>query len=221
MNSPYKISAWCSIRNNTVILNNKKAVFEENFLTFAPFIKALYKKETISYPKFYKMDNLSKLGFLTAELLLKENSVLNKYDKNQIGVVIANSSASLDTDLVHQETIRDRANYFPSPSVFVYTLPNIVIGEICIRNQWKGENAFLVSKKFDPLQIIDYVATLFEHGSIDACLCGWIELLKEDYQSLLMVVERCSRESNDEQSSEPLVELNADNLNYFLQTQGD
>ena len=184
------ISGWCEITDQTVILNNKKESFEENFANFAAFIKNLYKKEQVNYPKFYKMDNLSKLGFLTAELLIKNSDVLLKYEKEEIGVIIANSSSSLDTDFDFQETIRDKSNYFPSPSVFVYTLPNILIGEICIKHRIRGENAFIVSEEFDPEQIVIYVSHLFDQGKINACICGWVELLKEKYHSLLFVVER-------------------------------
>lgn len=184
------ISGWCKITDKTVILNNKKEIFKENFTNFAAFIKNLYKKEQVNYPKFYKMDNLSKLGFLTAELLIKNSDVLTKYGKEEIGVVIANSSSSLDTDFDYQELIRDKSNYFPSPSVFVYTLPNILIGEICIRHHIKGENAFFVSEDFEAEQITRYVTHLFDQGKIYACICGWVELLKEKYNSLLFIVER-------------------------------
>jgi hypothetical protein len=184
------ITGWCKITDQSVIINNKKETFQENIANFAVFIKNLYKKEQLSYPKFYKMDNLSKLGFLTAELLIKNSDVLRKYGKEEIGVVIANSSSSMDSDLDYQELIRDRSNYFPSPSVFVYTLPNILIGEISIKHQIKGENAFFVSEEFDPGQISTYVTQLFEQDKIKSCICGWVELLGEQYHSLLLLVER-------------------------------
>lgn len=162
----------------------------EIFVNFAAFIKALYKKETISYPKFYKMDNLSKLGFLSAEMLLKDTAFLDRYKKEEIGVVIMNSSSSLDTDRAYNETIRDKTNYFPSPSVFVYTLPNILIGEICIRHKITGENAFLVSEQFDPGNVIKTVRLLFDKDRIQACLCGWVEVLGDHFESVLYLVER-------------------------------
>lgn len=39
------------------------------------FFTALYKSLGISYPKFYKMDPLCKLGFLGAEILLGSQAV--------------------------------------------------------------------------------------------------------------------------------------------------
>ena len=184
------INNWCRISDQKVFLRNKRKAYEENFANFAAFIKGLYKKEQVSYPKFYKMDNLSKLGFLTAELLLKGRNVLSKYGPEEIGVVVANSSSSLDTDYDYQELIRDKSNYFPSPSVFVYTLPNIMIGEICIRHKIKGENAFLISRQFDAGQIHRYVSALMDQGRLQTCICGWVEVLEEKYVSLLMVVEK-------------------------------
>jgi hypothetical protein len=210
------ISGWCSITDQTVILKNKKEIFAENFANFAAFIKALYKKEQVNYPKFYKMDNLSKLGFLSAELLIRNSDVLRKYNNSEIGVVISNSSSSLDTDLDYHELIRDKSNYFPSPSVFVYTLPNILIGEICIKHKITGENAFFVSEEFDPEQINKYVTRLFHKDKIKACICGWVELLKEEYHSLLFLVERTDDTTPASDVANGFDLFNTDNLNKFF-----
>jgi hypothetical protein len=210
------ISGWCKITDQTVLLNNKKEIFEENFTNFAAFIKNLYKKEQVSYPKFYKMDNLSKLGLLTADLLIRNSDVLRKYDKEEIGMVITNSSSSLDTDLDYHELIRDRSNYFPSPSVFVYTLPNILIGEICIKYKIKGENAFFVSEGFDPGQINNYVTHLFEQDKIKACICGWVELLRENYHSLLFLVERFEGAAPSSDTGYINENFNTDNMYKFF-----
>ena len=53
-------------------------------------------------------------------------------------------AASLDTDLKHQATIANPQEYYPSPAVFVYTLPNICLGEISIRHQLHTEGSFFV-----------------------------------------------------------------------------
>jgi hypothetical protein len=71
------------------------------------------------------MDRLSKLGFLAAEVLLKEIKLVPKYRPEQIAVVISNSNASLDTDLKYFESTKTIA----SPALFVYTLSNIVAGK--------------------------------------------------------------------------------------------
>jgi len=193
MKEPYSITGWSIVRKDRVVRNDKVESGTENFINFATFLKNLYKKEAVSYPKFYKMDNLSKLGFLASELLFKENTFLDRYDKKDIGIVIMNSSSSLDTDLAYNETIKDKSNYFPSPSVFVYTLPNILIGEICIRNKINGENAFLVSGQFEPERIIDNVKLIMDKERAQACICGWVEVLADRFEALLFFVEKENR----------------------------
>jgi hypothetical protein len=190
MNERLIITQTNIIRKHAVVRNEKVEANDEIFVNFAAFIKALYKKEAISYPKFYKMDNLSKLGFLGTEMLLKDTSFLDRYKNEEIGIVIMNSSSSLDTDLSYNETIKDKSSYFPSPSVFVYTLPNILIGEICIRHKIKGENAFLVSEKFDPGKIVETVRLLLGKDYAQACLCGWVEVLGVKFESVLFLVEK-------------------------------
>jgi hypothetical protein len=193
------ISSWGIIRKNNIRVNGIIEADIENNINFATFIKSLYKREQLNYPKFYKMDNLSKLGFITAELVLRKRNIPDLYKKETIGVMITNSSSSLDTDINFQATISDAANYFPSPSVFVYTLPNILIGEICIRNGIKGENAFLISQKFDARLILTYVENLMNNNHTESCLCGWVELIHEKYESFLMIIEKEGAISKNEE----------------------
>lgn len=209
------ITGYCLISEKKVIVNDQLRFYQENFLNFANFIKSLYKQEEINYPKFYKMDSLSKLGFLASELVLKVSNI-EKYKEEELGVVLSNSSSSLDTDMLHQNSINDRTNYFPSPSVFVYTLPNVVIGEICIKFKIKGENAFLISETFDGRLICNYVNELMEKNRVQACLCGWVEFFGDKFETLIMFVEKnefLDKQSNSIFSPAPFTEQN---LNQFL-----
>jgi len=183
------ITSYCYLAGNRVIVNDRLVFYQENILTFADFIRAAYKDSQTAYPKFYKMDPIGKLGFLAAELAVKERTLAG-YPADRIGIVFANGSSSLDTDMAHYDTIRDRKAYFPSPGVFVYTLPNIVVGEVCIRQGIKGENAFLISELFDGKLLCDYINELFDNGRIDACLCGWTEALGNKWNGLVTVVEK-------------------------------
>jgi len=209
------VTGYCLISEKKVIVNDQLRFYQENFLNFANFIKSLYKQEEINYPKFYKMDSLSKLGFLASELVFKVSDI-KKYREDKIGVIMSNSSSSLDTDIVYQNSINDRSNYFPSPSVFVYTLPNIVIGEICIKSRIKGENAFLISETFDARLICNFVNEMMENNRVQACLCGWVEFLGEKYEGLVMLVEKnefIDKNSNPIFNPTP---FNEQNLNQLL-----
>lgn len=166
-----------TINNNSVTINESEDYNFSNLSNekFSVVAKSIYKNYGINYPKFYKMDNLSKLGFLAAEILLKETAVLSKYKSEEIAVILSNESSSLDTDLKYQKTIDDRNNYFPAPAVFVYTLPNIVIGEICIRHKIKGENTVFISETFDKEFIFEYTEILFNTGKAKVCITGRID----------------------------------------------
>jgi hypothetical protein len=209
------ITSYSHLHDNKVIVNDRITFYQENILNFADFIKTVFKQEQINYPKFYKMDVISKLGFLAAELVLKQKTI-ERYRPGAVGVVLSNSSSSLDTDIAHNETIKDRSAYFPSPSVFVYTLPNIVIGEICIRNKVKGENAFLISETFNSKLICDYVDELFDQDRVDACICGWVEVMGKNFNALLMLVEKAGQGDGMEGTGNKPVLFNVENLNLLM-----
>lgn len=161
-------------------------VFEKSDGSLTDFLIAAYRHFEIQYPKFYKMDSLSKLGWLAAEVLLKKSFNAGEYEPGAVGVVFANASSSLDTDIKYFETARDIA----SPALFVYTLPNIVIGEICIRHGFKGENAFFIFDAFDAGFMEQYVANLINCNILQACICGWVEILDDQYKTVLFLVEK-------------------------------
>jgi hypothetical protein len=153
-------------------------------------IRSVYRHYHIDYPKFFKMDNLCKLAFLSAEILLRGTDILQKYPGEEVAIILENASSSLEYDLKHMESIRDRNNYFPSPSVFVYTIPNIMVAEIAIRHKAKGENAVFILQQFDPGFIYHYVSALFRSQRINCCLSGWVECYGDHYQSFLFIVEQ-------------------------------
>ena len=123
----------------------------------------LYRQYVKDYPKFFKMDTLSRLGFIAAELLLREQSV--------DAVILANRSASIKNDTDYLATITGE-NYYPSPALFVYTLPNIVTGEIAIRHHIQGETSFYILEKPEQLEPI-IKSPITNHQS--PILCGWCE----------------------------------------------
>ena len=179
------ITTSCIISKHVVYKDAEK-IFENQEAAALDFLSSVYRHFDIKYPKFYKMDNLSKLGWLTAEILLKDNFNAGKYKPEDIGVVLANTNSSLDTDIKYYETAKDIA----SPALFVYTLPNIVTGEICIRHHFKGENAFFICEQFDGEFIEQYVSNLINNNILQACICGWVELLNDAYKAVLFLVEK-------------------------------
>ncbi|GJH40322.1 hypothetical protein RCZ04_08720 [Capnocytophaga sp. HP1101] len=177
----------CTIENNTITLNGS-VLFAEKSDSFADFSKKALKALQMDYPKFFKMDNLSKLAFLVAEVLLRPFS---QTEKSGVALVFANRSASLDTDLKHQATIANPKEYYPSPAVFVYTLPNICLGEISIRHQLKTENSFFVFNSYEEAQpfLEQYSQALLKQGKAESVLTGWVEVLGEEYKAICQLID--------------------------------
>lgn len=181
------ITSACVIRDHAVIRNGN-TVFESKDTDLPGFLRSLYDRYSGQYPKFHKMDLLSKLGWAATEILLQDMP-MDIYAPEETGVVLANTSSSLDTDERYYETVSEIA----SPALFVYTLPNIVIGEISIRHGFKGENAFFIDDHFDIGFITGYVRQLLETGAVNACICGWVEQYHAGYEAALFLVEKNSR----------------------------
>lgn len=150
------------------------------------FLTSLYRHLNLDYPKFYKMDHLSKLGWLASEIVLKDSRLPGEWQPEDVGIVLTNANSSLDTDIKYLDTVKD----IPSPAVFVYTLPNIMIGEISIRNKFKGENAFFIFDRFDAAFLEQYVGQLLDTGLLKACICGWVDVLEEEYRAAVFLVAR-------------------------------
>ncbi|MDB5135870.1 MAG: hypothetical protein JWP37_2473 [Mucilaginibacter sp.] len=182
------ITSHCTIGHGTVFKDGKH-LFENKEADLSGFLLSVYQHFHLNYPKFYKMDNLSKLGWLTAEILLKDGFEKDNYRPEEIGIVLANANSSLDNDLKYFATTKD----IPSPSLFVYTLPNIVIGEICIRNHFKGEHAFFIQDTFDAGFIEKQVDCLLDNQILQTCVCGWVDVLEQEYKAVLFLVEKKNR----------------------------
>lgn len=179
------ITASCKISEHK-IYKNEQPVFEGRSTGLSEFLVETYRHFALEYPKFYKMDNLSKLGWLANEVLLQGSFDKTKYRPEAVGIVLSNANASLDTDIKYYDTTKTIA----SPALFVYTLPNIVIGEISIRHRFKGENAFFIFDEFDTGFIEQYVSNLVNNNILQCCICGWVEVMENSYNATLFLVEK-------------------------------
>jgi hypothetical protein len=182
----YKISAYCHIKDQRVTVNGE-IILEESGMNFPVFIKSVYTNFNTNYPKFFKMDNLSKLAFIAADILIKQEKLGLENNQN-IALVFSNRASSLDSDQKHEDSIKDADNYYPSPAIFVYTLPNICMGEISIRHHLYSENSFFIFDDFNPGYLNDYTQCLLEDGKADKVLCGWVELQEDAYEAFLYMV---------------------------------
>ncbi len=192
MKEDFKIQSYCHIKKGKVSRNGK-TLFQEEDEEFSSFIKSAYKDFETGYPKFFKMDNLSKLAFLAADVLLKKEN-LNLEVENNIALVFSNRASSLDTDRKHQQSIENKEAYFPSPATFVYTLPNICLGEISIKYKLYSENSFFIFADFNAEYLYLYAKSLLQSGKAEQVLCGWVDYDEENgndsYEAFLYLVKK-------------------------------
>lgn len=133
-------------------------------------LSALYRSLGADYPKFFKMDTLSKLGFLLAEMLVGEEDgrFVQREDR---AVLVFSREGCIADDLHYAQSMKD----FPSPALFVYTLPNIVAGEIAIRNKFAGETGAYVIDGFDGELIRELSSLAFQDKTTREVLVAWID----------------------------------------------
>lgn len=150
----------------------KKELGEQEGKEHHSLLTSLYKQMIGDYPKFYKMDGLSRLGFVASEILL--NAEKGETDKER-AIIFFNHSSSIASDRNYKESINDKDNYFPSPSIFVYTLPNIVTGEIAIRNHFHGETSFFILPDKDERLMEEILQASCRDAQSKSFLTGWID----------------------------------------------
>lgn len=154
------------------IWEEKKELGEQEGQEHHSLLTTLYKQMIGNYPKFYKMDGLSRLGFVASEILL--NAEKGETDEER-AIIFFNHSSSIASDRNYKESIKDKDNYFPSPSIFVYTLPNIVTGEIAIRNHFQGETSFFILPDKDERMMEEILQASCRDGQSKSFLTGWID----------------------------------------------
>ena len=141
-------------------------------------VTEIYRKHIGNYPKFHKMDVLSRVAFIATELLLRDNpecnSVLSEQDYPP-AVILFNRTSSVVADRLYMETIADAANYYPGPSLFVHTLPNISTGEIALRHAIHGETSFYILPRCDETLMQSVISASLLDSGATSVIAGWID----------------------------------------------
>lgn len=181
------------ITPNTVMINGNPLAHNEKG---AALLTELYRNHVGDYPKFFKMDTLCKLGFVASELLLQAEGEPRFVPREDRAIILFNRNASLQADTAYQATIQDPENFFPSPAAFVYTLPNIVTGEIAIRNKYYGETSFLVIEDNDASIISRQLENAFQDPKTTSILNGWVDCFDENhFEARLFLLDKPSNDN--------------------------
>lgn len=167
------------------VYRDNKLLFHSEEQDFGAFIREVYKKQGGNNMKFYKMDDLCKLGYIAAEYLLEDKT----FAPQEIAILLANASSSLHTDTRHQQLIDKNGDEAAGPTTFVYTLPNVVSGEICIRHKIQGENTFFITKTYQPEKMEEYARIVMGKGNLKYCIIGWCDLMNDTYKAEFKLIE--------------------------------
>ena len=155
-------------------------------------LKSLYHIYVGDYPRFYKMDPLCKLAFISSELLLeaeaKSDGEVRFSHREDRAIVFVGRSASICADEAYQQTIQHPEDYYPSPSAFIYTLPNILTGEIAIRNKYHGETLYLSQSTSNNVEQL--MLQLFHSPGTHSVIGGWIDISNtECFEANLYIIK--------------------------------
>jgi 3-oxoacyl-(acyl-carrier-protein) synthase len=134
--------------------------------------------------RFLRMDLMCRLGFLAAELLAVNFDALPNARRDKLGVCVESFTGSLDTDIRFAQT--------PRPSIFAYTLPSTVIGEICIRHRLKGPVLSLISPNSNGESILTEAAEWLRDGDAEMVLCLGIEAINRSTANSISLPEDLS-----------------------------
>lgn len=135
----------------------------------------IYRQRQTAYPKFYKMDILCRLGFIAAELLTEgETAPADGTLRNDRAIVVCSHSGSIASDRQFCHTIVPD-HFFPSPAVFVYTLPNIVTGEVAIRHRYVAETACYLLPQRDDTLMRRLAHTACAERTVSSVMALWLE----------------------------------------------
>lgn len=188
------IKSYCRITNEKIVCDDEIILERENSESIDEFLKRIYQKSEANYPKYHKMDLLCKAAFLAAEFISKKEN----FYESQTALMLSNHSSSMVSDEKHALSIySDEATV--SPAVFVYTLPNIVLGEISIRHKLLSENVFFIFDKFIPEFLVNYAEQTLNEKKADMVLAGWAEIDEKNTDVFLyLIAEQGILEHNEE-----------------------
>ena len=177
-----------------VLITPERVCVDGRDISFAGTGKAmltdLYKRYVGDYPKFYKMDRLSQLGFIASELLLQAEGRERFKDCDDRAIILFNHASSIMADRQYLSSIETPGQFFPSPSLFVYTLPNIVAGELAIRNHYHGETTFCILPERQDEVMHQVLQACCQDETTRSILGGWVDYQDDaHYEADLTVYE--------------------------------
>jgi len=153
----------------------------------------VYTQLNVGYHDYNNMDDYSKLGFITAELLMRHNGYDVEQEKSDMGLFIYSRSGCLAADytfvrFIEGLTFNERA--------YERVIPNAICSDILCRHKILGESGVYLSDGFIYEQFFKTGNGLFEtEPGLNTLLAGYVECYGGYVSSLLCLLERPSENS--------------------------
>ncbi len=138
----------------------------------APLVE-IFKKSIADNSRFYKMDLFSRLVYVATSLLIKDK--LPQHTSEEVSMIVFNKTGSILADRQHLALFSNSDAFYPSPSVFINTLPNVVMGELALQYGIKGETSFIILPRRDDSLIRDIADSVIADSPALYFITGWAD----------------------------------------------
>ncbi len=119
--------------------------------------------------RFGRLDSVCQLGLAAVEALGIDFA---SQPRDQVGICVATDNGSLSTDVEYWRRRNEPGG--ASPSLFVYTLPSMVIGEIAIRHGLTGPTLCLMGGSDG---LLTEAADMLRRDEATACICVYCDVV--------------------------------------------
>jgi hypothetical protein len=185
------IKSYCRITNHSIIVDGERLPELEKFMmghNVGEDLDNVYAQLKVDYYNYQNMDDYSKLGFITAELLMRHNGYDVEQEKPDMGLFIYSRSGCLGADytlvrVMDGLTVNERA--------YERVIPNAICSSIACRHKISGETGIFLSDGFIYEQFFRTGHGLFEtEPGLNTLLAGYVECYGGYVSSLLCLLKR-------------------------------
>ena len=173
--TPYEEVKHLAITPDGLTMDGKAVPLESHG---AALVTEIFKKFLADGSRFFKMDLYSRLAYVATSLLAKDS--LEGCDPEEVALVVFTQNGSVLADRKHLSTFSNPEEFFPSPAVFINTLPNVVLGEIAVKNTIKGETTLVLLPGRDESAMNRIIDATLAATKPAVMICGWIDCDAED-----------------------------------------
>ena len=154
-----RVISFCKISGHSIVLDGERQPDLEGHLQgqmLSEKFDNLFKVMHGDYPRFYRLDDYSKLGIIAAELILRKAGLDTVTPKPDLGIILHTRSGTLYADSMYAQTIQDILDFNPDPELFARIHSNAVC-------------SILLFGTILPANRLSF----FRTDSITKCFTGW------------------------------------------------